>query len=770
MSVHIFERLKSRLSDAYSEGFESFCTRVLYFFNTIDTYFLVAGTSSYLLVSPVPWRPLRLAAGLLVAWGTARIADFYPAFPALAVPALGMLVAMIPLEPTTVLSLLALNVGVFFLIQFFFMGIPDSIVARDPRVAFIKVLNSLVTVAPTTVSFVMSVFFSSYASLLLYAAAVAPPSPWLGATAAWLVIAAALTRLLLPTNRPSRFHKPDTPEHPPFRRVLLLNIDGARKDVFDALDLPVMRRLAEEGASHPQGLHTVYRALTNPAFASILTGAAPEVHGVMDNNLGQPIRVEGLADVVPSIAYGSMHVKHFCKPQWETRIVSLPRHSIYRSDDVMVSWLKDDLEGRPEVRLFVADFSEADFLAHAYGSTSTQYKDALRRTDARIGALIDWMAARGLLDGSAIIVCSDHGIAAIDHSFLIARSERWVPFYLFGKGIRPGFRITRPGRITDICSTIAYLLGVRYPDAARGQVFTEALEACPPGDTREALSLRFNRVKYDSEAGHYDADHPEVGEGDREFWDDVIARHLDGTGGYSVLDVGCGAGFVGRRLLDRGARFENLTCVDVAPRMLDAARAALGGDPRIRYRESLDGLAGSFDVITASSIFHHVPHPGEMAARLDALLAPGGLLVGAHEPNRRVFQRPLFRAAATLYKRAGGGVDLSAATVQDFNRRVRAEFPHAAAVCADEILQTVEWHSPLEQWSTAVDAERGFVPEEFLAECFPGYEVLAVETYTTFHHRPALRGRTAVQRLLARGYRLVFDEGNLFRFVLRKRR
>ena len=769
-SAKIPERLKSLLSDAYSEGFESFCTRVLYFFNTIDTYFLVAGISSYVVVWPAPFRPLRLAAALTVAWLTARIADFYPVFPLLAVSALGFLTAWVPLQPSTVLALLAGNTAVFFAIQFLFMGIPDSIVARDPRVPFIKMVNSLVTIAPTTVSFSMSVFFSSYLSLLLYAAAAgAAPSPWLAPAAAWLLLAAAVTRLSLPTNQPSRFHKPDTPERPRFRRVLMLNIDEARKDVFDALDLPVMRRLVEKGASHPEGLHTVYRALTNPAFASILTGAAPEVHGVMDNNLGRPIRVEGLPDVVPSIAYGSMHVKHFCKPEWETRIVSLPRHSIYRSDDVMVSWIKEDLERRPEVRLFVADFSEADFLAHAYGSTSTQYEDALRRIDARIGELIDWMRTRGLMDDSAIIVCSDHGIAAIDHSFLIARSERYVPFYLFGRGIRSGFEITRPGRITDICPTIAYLLGVRYPDAARGQVFTEALDECPPGDTQEALSLRFNRIKYDSEAGHYDADHPEIGEGDRDFWDDVIARYLDGRSDYSVLDVGCGSGFVGRRLLQRGASFEHLVCVDVAPRMLEMARAALGSDARIRYRESLDGLEGSFDVITASSIFHHVPRPEEIAARLDSLLAPGGLLVGAHEPNRRVFQSPLFRAAATLYKRAGGGVDLSAATVLDFNRRVRAEFPRAPAVCADEILQTVEWHSPLEQWSTAVDAERGFVPAEFFAAYFPSYEVRSLETYTTFHHRPALRGRPSLQWLLAWAYRLLFHEGNLFRFVLRKR-
>src|SRR5262245_17309490 len=104
----MLERLKSLLSDAYSEGFESFCTRVLYFFNTIDTYFLVAGLSSYFVVWPAPFRPLPFAAALFVAWSTARIADFYPLFPALAAPALIALIALIaavPLAPSTVLAL-----------------------------------------------------------------------------------------------------------------------------------------------------------------------------------------------------------------------------------------------------------------------------------------------------------------------------------------------------------------------------------------------------------------------------------------------------------------------------------------------------------------------------------------------------------------------------------------------------------------------------------------------------------------------------------------
>ena len=74
-------------------------------------------------------------------------------------------------------------------------------------------------------------------------------------------------------------------------------------------------------------METVYRALTNSAFASILTGTPPTVHGVKNNNFGQHIRTQGVPDIVPTILYGSMHVEHFSKDEWHTRIVSLPTTS-----------------------------------------------------------------------------------------------------------------------------------------------------------------------------------------------------------------------------------------------------------------------------------------------------------------------------------------------------------------------------------------------------------------------------------------------------------
>ena len=176
-------RMISRL---YNERMEDIFTRILYFFNTIDTYFVVAGFASFVIAYRGNWDALPLAVGFLFAFVTAKIADFFPVFPLLAIPCLLVLGAALGLSAAAVGFLLLINVILFFGIQFLFMGIPDSIVARDIRVPFIKMYNSLFTLAPTTVSFSMSVFFSFYLSFCLLVGTSLPPKSnyaWLGEAA-----------------------------------------------------------------------------------------------------------------------------------------------------------------------------------------------------------------------------------------------------------------------------------------------------------------------------------------------------------------------------------------------------------------------------------------------------------------------------------------------------------------------------------------------------------------------------------------------------------
>ncbi|KKR03866.1 MAG: Membrane-associated sulfatase family enzyme [Candidatus Uhrbacteria bacterium GW2011_GWF2_39_13] len=757
----------------YCQKLEDFCVRLLYFFNTIDTYFIVSGFLTYLFLSyNREVSPLILFPVLILAITAAFISDFYPWFVIFSLPLIVLNAIGIDMPLNDIYVLLVLNIIVFFTIQFGLMGLPDSIVARDIKVAFIKMYNSLFTIAPTTVSFVMSVFFGFFLAFSLNSANYCKDkSDYAVLASFWILIlvSAFITRYLRPKNHFTKFHKPDIPEKPLFKRVLLLNIDGARKDIFDKLVLPCVRKIMTEGSYHPKGLETVYRALTNPAFASIYTGTIPEIHGVKDNNFGQSIRTEGLPDIVPTISYGSMHVQHFNKKYWETKIVSLPEHSVYKSDDIMVEWLKKDLLERNEVRLFIADFSEADFIAHAYGSTSKSYKDALERIDGRIGGIIDWMRKEKLADETAVIICSDHGISAIDHSYLIAESEKYVPFIMWGKGIKKGFEITRPGKIMDICCTISYLLGMRYPLDCRGQVFTEALENHDREMETDNFVSRFNSLSYEATAEDYAKERVEIYHGDSAWWQDCLKKHVTAPDeGLTILDIGCGRGFVADIFLSSGLKIKRFVCMDISNEILDCCKKKFGTNETFEFTDTLTNLNGKFDVIAVSSVFHHLHRPEKLATRIDELLNSNGFVIGSHEPDKTPFLKLLFRHAATLYKMIGGGISINNSAVEEFNRLLKTKYPAACPVCREEILQMVEYHSPVEQYDSYVDAESGFIPHEFFRKVFSGYDIILLENYTTFFHRPLLEKHKIIQNVLKLGFKVFSGKGNLFRYLIRK--
>jgi len=763
--------LISILSFFYNEQVEDICTRILYFFNSLETFYLFAGILSFILLSPGPVAILPFIFTLFFVFTIVKISDAYPFFIILVAPVIFILFFLLPFDMVMITRLLLLNCAIFFITQFLFMGIPDSIISRDISVPFRKMFNSLFTIAPTTVSFLVSIFFSFFLSFSLVAVSLAHSSKdylMLFFVALWILSSGLITRLMLPRNNYSKFHKPDIVKAC-FKRIIILNIDGVRKDIFDTLDLPCIRKIAREGSSHCQGLETVYLALTNPAFASILTGAAPKQHGVRNNNFGQSIKTEGLGDIVSFIAYGSMHVKHFCKKYWQTRVVSLPRHSIYRSDDIMLDWLKDDLLDWSEIRLFVADFSEADFLAHAYGSTSCQYKEALRRTDKRIGEFIGWLDTNNFMNDTALIICSDHGISAIDHSYLIAKSEKFVPFLIYGKGIKKGFQIKRPGKIMDICSTVSYLLGIRYPYDARGQVFTEVLENSDPGGERQALAARFNQLKYNVEAKHYKEKHPEIYCGDAVWWDkNIVGFVKEKKLNPRILDFGCGSGFIGERFRNAGIDFNHFVCLDNSQEMLNNARQELGKFSNFSFASDLKEVNGKFDIITVSSVFHHFYDPSKVVKTVDNLLNKDGLIFGSHEPNKLAFRNRLFNIGATIYKKLGAGISISSEEVEAFNLLLRKKYPGAPRVCREEILQMTEYHSPLEQYEDIIDCQEGFIPEEFLKAYFPDYKVLLLENYTTFFCRPWLTSHPKAQQILKGLSSIFIHEGNLFRFILQK--
>jgi malonyl-CoA O-methyltransferase len=94
-----------------------------------------------------------------------------------------------------------------------------------------------------------------------------------------------------------------------------------------------------------------------------------------------------------------------------------------------------------------------------------------------------------------------------------------------------------------------------------------------------------------------------------------------------ILEIGCGTGYL-TYLLRRSFPRAQITAVDLAPEVLQAAQARLGDAAGIDWLVT-DGeheLPGTFDLITASSVFQWLSQPGRACRLYSEHLHPGGVL------------------------------------------------------------------------------------------------------------------------------------------------
>jgi ubiquinone/menaquinone biosynthesis C-methylase UbiE len=298
--------------------------------------------------------------------------------------------------------------------------------------------------------------------------------------------------------------------------------------------------------------------------------------------------------------------------------------------------------------------------------------------------------------------------------------------------------------------------------------------------TADAVIVRkLNHLFYDVEAERYDERHPEVIEGDAGWWS-ACGQRLVGDlrsarqTAIKILDVGCGTGFVSSLLSEHLDAGDLIIGIDQSAGMLRRARSKVAGKKAERCRffrgdaASLPFADHSFDMLTLNSLLHHVYDYRAVLSEVDRLLVPGGYLVLAHEPNKEFFQSRFIRLAASAWKLAGFGMKVPQDICDEINARLKHAYPSARRLRAEELLRLVEYHSPVEQGTYTIDRSRGFSPRDLLAHELAGYELLELNQYSTFYHRPVLERRPRLLRAAKRAAGFLNGNGNLFSAVLRK--
>ncbi len=96
-----------------------------------------------------------------------------------------------------------------------------------------------------------------------------------------------------------------------------------------------------------------------------------------------------------------------------------------------------------------------------------------------------------------------------------------------------------------------------------------------------------------------------------------------------VLDVGCGAGHLGRLLKERG---HHVTGVELVREAADEARRWLDAVVTADVEAGLPFPPGSFDAVIFADLLEHLVDPWRVVREAASLLAPGGAVV-ASVPN-----------------------------------------------------------------------------------------------------------------------------------------
>lgn len=216
--------------------------------------------------------------------------------------------------------------------------------------------------------------------------------------------------------------------------LILVSIDSFHPDYLDRGLTPTLQALADDGV-RARWMTPSFPSKTFPNHYSIVTGLIPDHHGIVDNNMidpvlgrftlqdrnavgdgrwwgGEPIWVgakrRGLRTATLFWPGSEAEIDGVRPDDWSRYDVSLAAEARV---DTALGWLDRGVRKRPHfITLY---FDQVDAMGHLMGPDSPEIDAAMVAVDTALKRLLDGLKSRGLDETVNLVIVSDHGMAEL---------------------------------------------------------------------------------------------------------------------------------------------------------------------------------------------------------------------------------------------------------------------------------------------------------------------------------------------------------------------
>ena len=261
-----------------------------------------------------------------------------------------------------------------------------------------------------------------------------------------------------------------------YKHVVIVGIDGAGRFIKQA-HTPNFDRMFKDGAVDYTA-RTETKSDSGPNWGAMLTGVS-FLHTKMENGTVSSVqrtsdtKYPSIYNVVRSAMPDSVLASYV---NWNAVNYGIIESDLgveevnITDDNALTDAICEYFAAGNKPTLFFVQIDCVDAAGHAYGSSSTEYFEAIQTADGYLGRIFDAVEENGMLDDTLFIVAADHGHKPNGGHGRFSMRETNTTIAVRGKTVVSGGTMDAITRTRDVAAIALYALGVDRPQVMTARV------------------------------------------------------------------------------------------------------------------------------------------------------------------------------------------------------------------------------------------------------------------------------------------------------------